>query len=135
MILKVTELHHSIGSLMIGLTEVRRPIEIIWAITVQRPLKRQRKKKKKKWCRRESNPGLPRLKPEALHLSGSLFCDEAQILSKSCDILCLVFPHYISCLLQVVIVLEFLHKSDLRHFLLSLTPEYVNCLLHMCITN
>ena len=29
-----------------GLTQVRRPIEIIWAVTVQRPLKRQRERKK-----------------------------------------------------------------------------------------
>ena len=29
-----------------GLTQVRGPIEIIWAVTVQRPLKRQRVRKK-----------------------------------------------------------------------------------------
>ena len=29
------------------------------------------------------------------------------------------------CMLQVMIVLEFLHKGDLRKFLCSLTPEYV----------
>ena len=29
------------------------------------------------------------------------------------------------CMLQMMIVLEFLHKGDLRGFLLNMTPEYV----------
>ena len=37
--------------------------------------------------------------------------------------------------LQAMIVLEFLHKGDLREFLLSLTPEYVKFPLHMHLTN
>ena len=131
---KESELHHSIGSLIDGAHPGPKTDRDYLGHYCPKTYETA-KGKKEKWCRRELNPGLPRLKPEALHLSGSLFCDEAQILSKSCDILCLVFPHYISCLLQVVIVLEFLHKGDLRHFLLSLTPEYVNRLLHMCITN
>ena len=37
--------------------------------------------------------------------------------------------------LQAMIVLEFLHKGDLREFLLSLTPEYVKFPLHMHFVN
>ena len=37
--------------------------------------------------------------------------------------------------LQAMIVLEFLHKGDLREFLLSLTPEYVKIPLHMHFVN
>ena len=48
-------------------------IEIIWAVTVRRPLKRQRERKKSNLYR-SSDLGEP-------HLSGSLCCDEAQILS------------------------------------------------------
>ena len=67
-----------------GLTQVRGPIEIIWAVTVRRPyLKRQRERKKRSTdsngpdnLYRSSDLGEPRL-------SGSLCRDEAQILLKS----------------------------------------------------
>ena len=36
-ILKESELHHSIGSRIDGAHQVQRPIEIIWAVTVRRP--------------------------------------------------------------------------------------------------
>ena len=43
---RILSLYHSIGSPIDGAHQVRRPIEIIWAVTVRRPLKRQRERKK-----------------------------------------------------------------------------------------
>ena len=44
--LSILSFYHSIGSPIDGAHQVRRPIEIIWAVTVRRPLKRQRERKK-----------------------------------------------------------------------------------------
>ena len=41
---------------------------------------------------------------------------------------CMYAPYILCCfpcILQVMIVLEFLHKGDLREFLRSLKPQYV----------
>ena len=43
---RILSFYHSIGSPIDGAHQVRRPIEIIWAVTVRRPLKRQRERKK-----------------------------------------------------------------------------------------